>query len=98
MITDFPKSPYALEARFKLGSALYNQNKAPEAAAVFDAVANDKSAGTFVPEALYWAGVAYSKSDKKDEAILRLSRLLSQFPTHARAANAKIRLAALKAG
>jgi TolA-binding protein len=97
LVTDFPKSPYALEARFKMGSALYNLNKSAEAASAFDAVANDKAAGTYLPEALYWAGVAYSKAEKKEDAIQRLSRLVTQFPTHARVTNAKIRLAALKA-
>ncbi len=97
LLTGFPRSTFASEARFKLGSALYNLNKTEGAAAAFDAVAADKGAGAFVPEALYWAGVALDKSDKKKEAIVRLTRLVDEFPNHAHVANAKIRLAALKA-
>ena len=89
--------PLAPEARFKLGSALYNLNRAPEAAIEFDAVSIDKLAGDYAPESLYWAGVAMDKSGKKEDAIQRLSRLVEKYPMHARIANAKIRLAVLKA-
>jgi TolA-binding protein len=97
LLAAFPRSPIALEARFKLGSALYNGGKPAEAAAEFDTVANDKASAFLVPEAYYWAAVSYDKSGKKPEAIQRLEKLVAQFPTHARIANAKVRLAALKA-
>ncbi len=97
LLAGFPKSPLAAEARFKLGSALYNLDKAPDAAREFDAVSADRGAGDYVPEALYWAGVALEKAGKKDDAIQRLTRLVTAYPKHARVANAKIRLAALKA-
>lgn len=97
VVANYPKSPLVFEARYKLGSALYNGGKPAEAAAEFDAVANDKAAGDYGPESLYWAGVAYDKAGKKPEAIQRLSKLVADYPTHARIANAKIRLAALKA-
>lgn len=97
LLKSFPKSRLAPEARFKLGSALYNLEKFLEAGAEFDAVTVDKSAGDYIPEAYYWAGLALDKGDKKMEAIQRLSKLVTQFPTHARVANAKIHLAALKA-
>lgn len=97
LLAAFPNGPLATEARFKLGSALYNMDKADEAAAAFDAVAAAKPAGPYTPEGLYWAGVALEKAGKKAEAIERLSKLVADYPTHARVANAKIRLAALKA-
>jgi TolA-binding protein len=92
-----PKSPVAAEARFKLGSALYNLDRFAEAGAEFDAVVANKDAGDYVPEALYWAGRALEKAKKNEEAIQRLTRLTTQFPRHDRVADAKIRLAALKA-
>ncbi len=97
LLSGFPRSPLAAEARFKLGSALFNSGKAAEAAKEFDTVAVDKSSAALIPEALYWAGVAFDKSGKKDEAIARLEKVVAQFPAHARVANAKVRLAALKA-
>lgn len=97
LLTNFPKSDYARDARFKRGSALFNLNKPEDAAADFQAVADDKTARTLQPEALYWSGVALDKAGKKEEAIQRLNALVTQFPTHARVTNAKIRLAALKA-
>jgi TolA-binding protein len=97
LVTNYPKSPLAYEARYKLGSALYNTGKPGEAAVEFDAVANDKAAGSYAPESLYWAGVALDKAGNKTEAIQRLTKLVAQYPTHARIVNAKIRLAALKA-
>jgi TolA-binding protein len=97
LLSGFPKSPLAAEARFKLGSTLYNLNRYAEAAAEFDAAAADKNAGDYTPEALYWAGLAQDKAGKKDEAIKRLDRLVTQYPKHTRVANARIRLAALKA-
>jgi len=97
LLDGFPKSPLAPEARFKLGSAFYNLNRTQDAAAQWEQVAADPAAGDFIPEALYWAGVALDKGDRKDLAIQRLSRLVAQYPKHARVPQAKVRLAALKA-
>jgi TolA-binding protein len=97
LLKEFPKSSFAPEARFKLGSSLYNLKMPAEAAVEFDAVAADKEAGEYAPESLYWAGVALDKAGKKADAIQRLSKLVAQYPTHNRVANAKVRLAALKA-
>jgi TolA-binding protein len=97
LVTQFPAGESAAEARFKLASSLYNLDKPAEAAAEWDRAAAMKNAGDYLPEALYWAGVAWEKAGKKPEAIQRLTRLVTQFPKHARVANAKIRLAALKA-
>lgn len=97
LLTNFPRSPLAPEARYKLGSALYSGGHPAEAAVEFDTVAADKTAGDYGPESLYWAGVALDKAGKKADAIQRLTKLVSQYPTHTRVANAKIRLAALKA-
>ncbi len=97
LIANFPKSPLVYEAKYKLGSALFNAGRPDEAATQFDAVANEKAAGDYAPESLYWAGVALDKAGKKPDAIQRLMKLVTQYPAHARVANAKIRLAALKA-
>ncbi len=97
IISDHAASALAVEARFKLGSVYYNQQKYPEAAAEFEGVAANKKAGDYLAEGLYWAGVAQDKAGKKDTAITHLTRLTTEFPKHTRTANAKIRLAALKA-
>ena len=97
LLSAFPQSPLAPEARFKLGSAFYNLTHYEEAVTAFGEVIADKKAGDFLPEALYWMGVAQEKMGKKESAIQHLTRLTTQFPTHARVKNAKIRLAALKA-
>jgi TolA-binding protein len=97
LVTNFPKSSLAVEARFKMGSALYNSGKAEDAAREFDTVAEDKAAGAYQAEGLYWAGVALDKAGKKTDAIQRLTKLVAQYPTNSHVANAKVRLAALKA-
>lgn len=97
LLNGFPQSPLISEARFKLGSTLFQLERFPEAAAEWDRVASDKNAGDYVPEALYWAGTALDKAGKKEDAIQRLNRLVTQYPKHMRVANAKLRLAALKA-
>lgn len=97
LLSDDPKSPFAVEARFNLGSALYNLDRPADAATAFDAVANDKAAGAYIPTGLYWAGVAYDKAGKKPEAIQRLDKLVMLFPQHELVKKAKVRLAALKA-
>jgi TolA-binding protein len=97
VVTGFPKSPLANEARFKLGSALYHADQVPEAMAEWEKVTTDPGAGAWGPEALYWSGVALDKLGKKKEAIVRLEKLVAQHPSHARVAAAKVRLAALKA-
>ncbi len=97
LVQRFPKSPLVGESRFKLGSSHYNAGRHAMAAAEWDRVAVDKSAGDYQPESLYWAGIAHEKAGKKPEAIDRLQRLVTQFPKHARVNAAKLRLAALKA-
>ena len=81
-----------------MGSALFNLNRPNDAAAEFDTLAGSKSAGTLEPEALYWAGVAYNKAGKKEAAMQRLTRLVREYPQNAHVSNAKVYLAALKAG
>ncbi len=98
LLAAFPQSPFASEARFKLGTALYTLNRYADAAREWDALAaGQPGKGFYAPEALYWAGVALDKAGRKPDAIARLSRLVATYPTHARVANARIRLAALKA-
>jgi cellulose synthase operon protein C len=98
LLAAFPQSPLAPEAQFKMGSALFNLNRPADAAAEFDAVAAGKSSAALVQDSLYWAGVAYNKAGKKDAAQQRLSRLVRDYPQNAHVSNAKIYLAALKAG
>lgn len=97
LVSDFPASPLAAEARFDLAGALYHQDKFAEAATAYDMLAENKTAGDLTPEALYWAGVAYTRADNKEQAIKRLTTLVEKYPKHTRVANAKTRLAALKA-
>jgi TolA-binding protein len=97
LVAAHPQSAAAIEGRFKLGSSLYNLEKYLEAAAEWDRVVADKSAGDYIPEALYWAGVSLEKADRKEDALQRLSRLVTQYPKHSRVENAKVRIAALKA-
>ena len=96
-VTDHPQSPLRAEARFKLGSALYHLDRFPEAAREFDGVVATAGANDYLPEALYWAGLALDKAGDKRGAIERLSRLVRRFPKHGRVAGARVRLAALKA-
>ena len=103
LLAAFPQSPFAPEARFKLGTALYTLNRYGEAAREWDALAaaapggSKAAAGPYAPESLYWAGVALDKAGRKTDAIARFTRLVATYPRHARVANARIRLAALKA-
>ena len=98
LLAKSPNSAEAPQARLGLGNALYNLGKYDAAAAAFDALATDKNAGALKPEALYWAGASWEKAGKKAAAVQRLTRLVSEFPSSARVAKAKVRLAYLKAG
>ncbi len=93
----FPDSTFAAETHYKLGSALYNQDKTAEASKEFGAGADAKGQSEYIPEALYWAGVANEKLGNKSDAVARLTRLITTYPKHARVSAAKVRLAALKA-
>ena len=97
LLAKYPKSADAPQARLGLGNTLYSMGKYDGAAAAFDALAADKTAGDLRPEALYWAGASWEKAGKKDAAVQRLTRLVSEYPTNARVAKAKVRLAYLKA-
>ncbi len=98
LVTKYPGSVDAPQARLGLGNALYSLSRYAEAAQAFDALTSDPAADDLKPEALYWAGASWEKAGKKAEAIPRLTRLVREFPTSARVANAKVRLAGLKAG
>lgn len=98
LLVKSPNSAEAPQARLGLGNALYNLGKYDAAAAAFDELATDKNAGALKPEALYWAGASWEKAGKKAAAAQRLTRLVSEFPSNARVAKAKVRLAYLKAG
>jgi TolA-binding protein len=98
LVATFPNSPLVPEARYKMGSALFNLDRPSEAATEFDTVATSKSAGKLASEALYWAGVAFNKAGKKQAAIQRLTHLVNEYPQNAHVSNAKVYLAALKAG
>jgi TolA-binding protein len=98
LLTTLPQSRLVPEAHFKMGSALFNLNRPDDAAAEFDAVVASKSAGALGQDALYWAGVAFNKAGKKEAAMQRLSRLVRDYPQNSHVSNAKIYLAALKAG
>jgi len=98
LVTKYPTSADVPAARLGLGNALYNLSQYAPAAAAFDALAADKNAGELRPEALYWAGASWEKAGKKPEAVQRLTRLVSEYPASGRVANAKVRLAYLKAG
>jgi len=98
LVTNYPASADIPQARLGLGNTLYSLNQYNAAAQAFDALAADKNVGDLKPEALYWAGASLEKAGKKAEAIQRLTRLVGEFPASARVANAKIRLAGLKAG
>ncbi len=98
LLAKYPQSADVPSARLGLGNALYNLGQFDAAAGAFDALATDKNAGDLKPEALYWAGASWEKAGKKNEAVQRLSRLVSEYPASSRVANAKVRLAYLKAG
>ncbi|MCS6776901.1 MAG: tetratricopeptide repeat protein [Chloroherpetonaceae bacterium] len=97
VVLRYPDAPQQPEARYKLGSALYNQEKYAEAAAEYEAVIGLKNADNYLPESLYWAGLAREKSGEKEAAVRHLTRLIREFPRHSRVANARVRLAALNA-
>ncbi len=97
LLAKYPQSADAPQARLGLGNTLYSLGKYDDAAAAFDLLAADKAADDLRPEALYWAGASWEKAGKKAAAVQRLSRLVSEYPTSARVAKAKVRLAYLKA-
>lgn len=97
LLARYPRSADAPQARLGLGNALYSLGRYDGAAAAFDVLAADKAADDLRPEALYWAGASWEKAGKKAAAVQRLSRLVSEYPTSARVAKAKVRLAYLKA-
>ncbi len=97
LLAKYPRSADAPQARLGLGNTLYSLGKYDGAAAAFDTLAADKAADDLRPEALYWAGASWEKAGKKTAAVQRLSRLVSEYPSSARVAKAKVRLAYLKA-
>ncbi|HEY3284359.1 MAG TPA: tetratricopeptide repeat protein, partial [Armatimonadota bacterium] len=90
--------PWDKPARLKRASALYNLSRYQEAEAAYQEFVRRYPKEPDTAEALYWQALAAEKLGNKAEALSALNRLISDFPNHTRAGQARTRLALLKLG
>lgn len=96
LITKFPRSSYADNARYWIGESYYAERDFASAILEFDKVVRDYPAGDKVPAALLKQGLAFLEIGEKDGGVATLQDLVKRYPRSDEAKKAKERLAKLR--
>jgi len=76
---EFPKSPLAEEATFRLGEAAYAQNAFDQAINQYTVVVSTWPGGTFAPHAQYGLGWAYFKMQEFAKSVEAINTLADRY-------------------
>jgi TolA-binding protein len=90
LVTSHPQSPLAPEARFRMGEALYQLGRYPEAMAAFDGVSPSSD---FADHAMYWKAWAEYRMEEYSKAAYTFSLLRTSFPRSRLATDSQFRAA-----
>ena len=90
LLADYPQSKALDQAHYRLGELAYAANEYPAAIAEYKTVAEKFAASPFVPFALYNTGWAQLKSKEFKEGINSFTSLITKFPQHELATDAKL--------
>lgn len=96
LITKFPKSDYADNARYWIAETYYDEKDFASAILEFDKVQKEYPQGDKVPAALLKLGFAFLEIGEKDASKSALNELVRRFPKSEEAKKAKEKLAKLK--
>ena len=96
LITKFPKSEFADNARYWIAESYYAEKDYASAILEFDKVVKDYPQGDKVPAALLKQGYAFLEIGEKEGGVATLQDLVRRFPKSEEAKKAKEKLAKLK--
>jgi tol-pal system protein YbgF len=96
VITKFPKSEFADNARYWIGESYYAEKDYASAALEFEKVVKDYPNGDKVPAALLKQGYAFLELGEKEGGTETLRELIKRYPKSEEAKKAKEKLAKVK--
>jgi tol-pal system protein YbgF len=96
LITKYPKSDYADNARYWIAETYYDEKDFASAILEFDKVQKEYPTGDKVPAALLKLGFAFLEIGEKEASKSALNELVKRFPKTEEAKKAKEKLAKLK--
>lgn len=81
LVTDYPKSPFADDARFELGKTYLALRKNNEALTSFQKVISDYPRSSLVKDALLNTGLIYYNTDRDKQALETLKKVVDDYPS-----------------
>jgi TolA-binding protein len=81
LVTDYPKSPFADDARFELGKTYLTLHRNNEALAAFQKVLTDYPRSSLVKDALLNTGLIYYNTDRDKQALETLKKVVADYPS-----------------
>lgn len=81
LLSDYPKSPYADDARFELGKTYLAMRRNNEALSAFQRVISDYPKSSFVRDALLNTGLIYYNTDRDQQALETLKKVVADYPS-----------------
>lgn len=96
LLSKYPKSEYADNARYWIGESYYAEKDFASAILEFDKVVRDYPAGDKVPAALLKQGLAFLEIGEKEGGVATLQDVVKKYPKSEEAKKAKERLQKLK--
>lgn len=96
LLTKFPKSDYADNARYWMGESYYAEKDFASAILEFDKVVRDYPGGDKVPAALLKQGLAFLEIGEKEGGVATLQDLVKKYPKSEEAKKARDRLQKLR--
>lgn len=81
LLSDYPKSPFADDARFEMGKTYLALRKNTEALTAFQKVVADYPKSSLVREALLNTGLIYYNTDRDKQALETLKKVVNDYPS-----------------
>ncbi len=81
LIADYPKSPFADDARFELGKTYLAQKRNTEALSAFQRLVSDYPKSSLVKDAMLNTGLIYYNTNRDELALETLKKVVSDYPS-----------------
>lgn len=81
LLSDYPKSPYADDARFEMGQTYLAMKKNSEALSAFQKVIMDYPRSSLVKDALLNTGLIYYNTNRDQQALETLKKVVADYPS-----------------
>lgn len=81
LLSEYPKSQFADDARFEMGKTYLSQRKNAEALAAFQKLINDHPRSSLVRDALLNSGLIYYNTNKNQLALETFKKVVNDYPS-----------------